>query len=358
MNAVQTGTFYVVNWFIFHVDIIQGEPDWIVNEKVSGYGDNLTLFCLIDDCCTKASGWVKFDPDYKTIYLDVRNSKNNTSKDKYAATTNKTGFSLVIKNLQKEDINIEYSCLYGFAISREKVLLQSDAFRDDQTKSELPVAEIIIGSLIASIIILVAAVVLILKFKRNKSRRKRMVESSRKDQDGHGTDEQKLHGNTKDFFADIVIIYIDYETEGVKSFKFHLERLSKQMGYSDIIIKLFNEVFPTDPFSSYVEMETVLRNCNYAFVYISKNFNEYKKRRFGQNPCLIQNVLEKQKTNKNIKIVSNCGYWDLPCSESLTVTQDSVFLDYFHYKDRPPDDFMNNKYKETLKNLLQCIDNT
>ncbi|CAC5421194.1 ITGB1 [Mytilus coruscus] len=129
MNTVQTGTSYVVIWFLFYVYIIRGEPDWIVNERVSGYGDNLTLFCLIDDCCTKAAGWIKFDPDYKTIYLDVQNSKNNTSKDKYAATTNNTGFSLVIKNIQKEDINIKYLCLYGFEKSRQKVLRQSDAFK-------------------------------------------------------------------------------------------------------------------------------------------------------------------------------------------------------------------------------------
>ncbi|VDH93527.1 Hypothetical predicted protein, partial [Mytilus galloprovincialis] len=108
---------------------IQGEHDWIVNEKVSSYGDHLTLFCVIDDCCTKAAGWIKFVPDYKTIYLDVRDSKNYTSKEKYDATTNSTGFSLVIKKIQKEDINIKYSCLYGFVRSREKYLLQSDAFR-------------------------------------------------------------------------------------------------------------------------------------------------------------------------------------------------------------------------------------
>lgn len=113
----------------FYFAVIPGEPDWIVNKRVSGYGDNLTLFCLIDDCCTKAGGWIKFDPDYETIYLDVRNSKNTTPKDKYAATTNNNGFSLVIKNIQKEDINIKYLCLYGFEKSRQKVLRQSDAFK-------------------------------------------------------------------------------------------------------------------------------------------------------------------------------------------------------------------------------------
>ncbi|VDI61512.1 Hypothetical predicted protein [Mytilus galloprovincialis] len=134
MNTVQTINSFGVIWFSCYVYIIQGEPVWRVNEKVSGYGDNLTLFCLIDDCCTKAAGWIKFDPVYKTIYLDVRNSKNNTSKDKYAATISNTGFSLVIKNIQKEDINIKYSCLYGFEKSRKKILSQSDAFRGKYSK--------------------------------------------------------------------------------------------------------------------------------------------------------------------------------------------------------------------------------
>ncbi|CAC5417602.1 CDC40 [Mytilus coruscus] len=200
---------------------VQGEHDWIVNEKVSGYGDNLTLFCLIDDCCTKEAGWVKFGPYYETIFLDVRNSKNYTSTDKYAATTNSTGFSLVIKNIQREDINIEYSCVHGFDKSRKKVLLHTDAFReaqlkkkdvsgmnvvetkqdihnvvnklfflisDDETRSELPVVGIIIGSLMGSFIILVAVVVLTLILKRYKSRRKRygeitqaVAKSSKKD---------------------------------------------------------------------------------------------------------------------------------------------------------------------------------
>ncbi|CAG2196827.1 CD29 [Mytilus edulis] len=94
MKIVHTGNSIVVIWFLLYVyTVIQGEPYWTVNERVSGYGDNLTLFCLIDDCCTEAGGWIKFDPDYETIYLDVRNSKNNTSKDKYASTTNTTGFT-------------------------------------------------------------------------------------------------------------------------------------------------------------------------------------------------------------------------------------------------------------------------
>lgn len=89
----------------------------------------MTLFCIVDNCCVKLAGWIKFVPNYKTIYLDVRDSTESTStKDKYAASTNSTGFSLVIKNLQKEDLNIKYACAYGFEKSQEKLLLQSDVF--------------------------------------------------------------------------------------------------------------------------------------------------------------------------------------------------------------------------------------
>lgn len=90
----------------------------------------MTLFCLVDDCCIETAGWIKFDPGYNTIYLDVRESKINTStNEKYTATTNSSGFSLVIKKVQKEDFNINYSCSYGFEKSPKKLLLQSDVFK-------------------------------------------------------------------------------------------------------------------------------------------------------------------------------------------------------------------------------------
>ncbi|CAG2230039.1 unnamed protein product [Mytilus edulis] len=116
--------------------LIKGEPDWIVNERVSGYGEHLTLFCLIDDCCTQEAGWVKYDPDYETIYLDVRNSKYYTSTEKYAATTNN---------------------------------------EETRSESELPITGIIIGSLMGFVIILIAAVVFLLKLKKNRRRKKRCI---------------------------------------------------------------------------------------------------------------------------------------------------------------------------------------
>ncbi|CAC5403164.1 unnamed protein product [Mytilus coruscus] len=107
-----------------------GKPYWRVNEKVPGYGADLTLFCFVDDCCSKAAGWIKWNPDYKTIYLDVRNSRGTaSSKDKYAATTNNTGFFLVIKNLQEDDLDIRYSCSYGFKNSLDKLLHNSEVFK-------------------------------------------------------------------------------------------------------------------------------------------------------------------------------------------------------------------------------------
>ncbi|CAG2198521.1 unnamed protein product [Mytilus edulis] len=146
MSIFQTYTFFGVSCIILQVYVIQGEPDWIVNEKVSGYGEHLTLFCLIDDCCIQEAGWVKFDPDYETIYLDVRNSKYYTSTE-----------------------------------NRKKVLLQSDVFRNEETRSEseLPITGIIIGSLMGFVIILIAAVVFLLKLKKNRRRKKKIFISKR-----------------------------------------------------------------------------------------------------------------------------------------------------------------------------------
>ncbi|CAC5423180.1 unnamed protein product [Mytilus coruscus] len=111
-----------------------GKHYWRVSEKVPGYGADLTLFCFVDDCCCRPAGWIKWNPDYKTIYLDVRNFKGTvSSKDKYATTYNKTGFSLVIKHLQEDDLNIIYSCSYGFKNSLGKLLHHSEVFKDETT---------------------------------------------------------------------------------------------------------------------------------------------------------------------------------------------------------------------------------
>ncbi|VDI21992.1 Hypothetical predicted protein [Mytilus galloprovincialis] len=153
-------------WLTLNIYIIHGELDWVVNERVSGYGDNVTLFCLVDDCCKKVSGWIKFDPDYKTIFLDVRDFKHKTSKiDKYAATTNRTGFGLVIKNVRQDDFNIKYLCSYGFKKSSQKVLSKSDVFKVDEPQSKLLLAVIVIGSITPVVIILVAVV----RWRRKKN---------------------------------------------------------------------------------------------------------------------------------------------------------------------------------------------
>lgn len=190
-NEHRTGTFNVACWLLAYIYRTQGIPDWIVQEKVAGYGDNLTLFCLVNNCCSKPTGWIKFDPDYQTIFLDVRDSKSSAStKNKYAATTNGTGFSLVIKQVQLEDLNIKYACSYGFDKGKDKLLLQSDVFKVEETtnanfngettavlttlkrfkesdnKSELPVAGIFLGTIIAAIIILIATALVIVKSRK------------------------------------------------------------------------------------------------------------------------------------------------------------------------------------------------
>lgn len=143
------------------------------------------------------------------------------------------------------------------------------------------------------------------------------------------------------------------DPQGVESFMSHLKTLSKEMGYTDISIKLFEEVFQLEQFSSVGEIETVLQNCNYVFVYISKNFYTDTLTPRGPNECLIQYALGIQETNTNIKIICNCGHLDLPTNEVLCVEPDSVFLDFFKYKGHSADDIMNVEYKRKFKNLLR-----
>lgn len=149
---------------------------------------------------------------------------------------------------------------------------------------------------------------------------------------------------------DIVIIHTEDEhhMHGVESFKNHLKHLSNYMGSSNIIIKLFEDVFPPERMSSCVEIQAVFEKCRYVFVYISRNFKASKLNRFGMKECWIRDALEILGTNSRIRIVSNCASSELPNDQHLSVEPDTVFLDYFNYDQKCQDksiDITNYKRK-------------
>ena len=109
--------------------LFSGELQWVVTEKISSYGQSLTLFCSVDNCCTsnKTAGWSKGStPD--TIFIDIIKYSDNPNL-KYGKTYNESGFGLVIRNLSETDLNKTYECAYGFQKSTHQYLLQEDVFR-------------------------------------------------------------------------------------------------------------------------------------------------------------------------------------------------------------------------------------
>jgi hypothetical protein len=58
---------------VFHFGIISGQLQWVVKEKVTAYGQNLILFCPVENCCSEPAGWF-VGP--KSIILDVKTFSN------------------------------------------------------------------------------------------------------------------------------------------------------------------------------------------------------------------------------------------------------------------------------------------
>ncbi|XP_071164571.1 uncharacterized protein [Mytilus edulis] len=152
--------------------------------------------------------------------------------------------------------------------------------------------------------------------------------------------------------ADIIILHIEEENKknAVESFKFHLELLSKEMGYSGIHIKMFEDIFHKKEDDSDFEIETVLKKCNYVFAYISDNFYTSKLRRLGLKELCIKDALNEEETKEHIKIVRNCKY--LPNDRHLSLQQKDVDLDFFEYNKKNP-----GVVKEYGKTYKVCLEN-
>jgi hypothetical protein len=105
-----------------------GQLQWVVKEKVTAYGQNLILFCPVNNCCSGLAGW-SVGSDSKII--DVKTFTNDP-KVKYHGTHNKDGFGFVIRNLSEADLNVTYRCIYGFNLSTPKYLLHGDVFRESK----------------------------------------------------------------------------------------------------------------------------------------------------------------------------------------------------------------------------------
>ncbi|XP_063442413.1 uncharacterized protein LOC134722721 [Mytilus trossulus] len=123
--------YYIVAVFVYlglvSAQKTQGQVEWNVTQKVSSFGQNLTIFCAVDDCCAKFSGWVRWNYDgryYEPLVIDLRSFKS----PKYAGNLRKNGFTVVLKNLTGSDMNRNYSCTYGSIVGEMKLLVTEESF--------------------------------------------------------------------------------------------------------------------------------------------------------------------------------------------------------------------------------------
>ncbi|XP_076116608.1 uncharacterized protein LOC143084077 [Mytilus galloprovincialis] len=105
--------------------LVQGNLEWKVLKKITEYGQNVTLVCNVSNCCPKTTGWDKYTPQQRTIIIDLKTWRPTTKYDGHILTD---GYTLVIQNLTKQDLNISYSCVYGSSLGDKKYLLEENVF--------------------------------------------------------------------------------------------------------------------------------------------------------------------------------------------------------------------------------------
>lgn len=103
---------------------------WTVDQKITQYGETLTLLCHVPNCCPKHAGWDSIDADgiRKTLFIDLKSHKK-TASAKYDGEVKTNGYTLIIRNLTKQDVNVSYKCVYDSTIGDPLMLLEKDVFK-------------------------------------------------------------------------------------------------------------------------------------------------------------------------------------------------------------------------------------
>ena len=84
-------------------------------------GQNVTLFCEVDNCFANETNRWHGGPDYTLLML---NSGISTNKTKYNTAIEKNGFILTILNLTVKDLNVSYACSCGFHLDKHILYLE------------------------------------------------------------------------------------------------------------------------------------------------------------------------------------------------------------------------------------------
>jgi hypothetical protein len=84
-------------------------------------GQDLTLFCKVDNCTVNETRIWRGGPDNKVLMV---NSGISTDITKYNSSIEKRGFILTILNLTLKDLNVSYECSCGFDIDKHILYLE------------------------------------------------------------------------------------------------------------------------------------------------------------------------------------------------------------------------------------------
>ena len=106
------------------------EVKWTVRDTSQKLGQDLTLFCEVDNCFANETKRWHGGPDYTLLML---NSGISTDKSKYNTAIEKNGFILTILNLTVKDLNVSYTCSCGLDLDKH-ILYIKDVYRVDNLK--------------------------------------------------------------------------------------------------------------------------------------------------------------------------------------------------------------------------------
>ncbi|CAC5368629.1 unnamed protein product [Mytilus coruscus] len=166
------------------------------------FGDNRTSmykyeeFAAVADCDKLSNdtrcfgmdsywkGWDMWTPALRTLFTDVKTGSPN---EKYDGKALRNGYTLIIQNLTKKDLNVSYACVYGAEFGDKQILLEEDVFTDTtSTQQNIPTEDDrlsgreIVGILVGVVVFaaFMSAVFLIIYVRRKKRKRTRNTNGS------------------------------------------------------------------------------------------------------------------------------------------------------------------------------------
>ena len=95
--------------------------DWKVRDTSPKLGQSLTLFCKVDNFTVDETIRWYGGPDNKPL---MSGSGISTDKAKYHTAIEKNGFILTILNLTVKDLNVSYTCSYGFDLEKHILYIE------------------------------------------------------------------------------------------------------------------------------------------------------------------------------------------------------------------------------------------